>query len=119
MKDFALKNVQLRGHEGLVVLKIEDGKVGEIQSNFAVADNEMDCEGKLLIPGYVESHIHLDKACILDRCTIKAGTLEEAVSEVSSAKIEFTEDDDFELCKKILIDSMNKIEQTNRSYAER
>tara|TARA_B100001765_G_scaffold215517_1_gene188428 strand:+ start:68457 stop:69719 length:1263 start_codon:yes stop_codon:yes gene_type:complete len=118
MKDFALKNVQLRGHEGLVVLKIEDGKVGEIQSNFAVADNEMDCEGKLLIPGYVESHIHLDKACILDRCTIKAGTLEEAVSEVSSAKIEFTEDDVYERGSRVIEKAIKNGTQVMRTFVE-
>ena len=35
------------------------------------------------------------------------------------APISFTNDDDFESCKKVLIDSMNKIEQTNRNYAGR
>jgi len=35
------------------------------------------------------------------------------------APISFTKDDDFESCKKVLIDSMNKIEQTNRNYARR
>ena len=35
------------------------------------------------------------------------------------APISFTKDDDFESCKKVLIDSMNKIEQTNRNYAGR
>ena len=35
------------------------------------------------------------------------------------APISFNENDDFESCKKVLIDSMNKIEQTNRNYAGR
>ena len=34
------------------------------------------------------------------------------------APISFTKDDDFESCKKVLIDSMNTIEQTNRNYAQ-
>ena len=29
---------------------------------------ELDLAGKLATPGMVETHIHLDKACILDRC---------------------------------------------------
>ena len=31
-------------------------------------------------PGFVETHIHLDKSCILDRCNRERGTLEEAIA---------------------------------------
>jgi cytosine deaminase len=41
----------------------------------------------------VESHIHLDKACILHRCKSEQGTLVEAISEVSAAKRAFTVED--------------------------
>jgi len=50
-------------------------------------------DGKLAVPGFVESHIHLDKACILDRCKSEEGTLEEAIREVSVAKKAFTVED--------------------------
>ncbi|PHQ28672.1 amidohydrolase family protein [Leeuwenhoekiella nanhaiensis] len=118
MKSFSLKNVQLRGHEGLVVLKIEDGKVSEIRSNFSVVDNEIDCEGRLLIPGYVESHIHLDKACILDRCTIEKGTLEEAVNEVSTAKADFTEEDVYTRGSRVIEKAIKNGTQVMRSFVE-
>ena len=36
--------------------------------------------------GFVETHIHLDKSCILDRCRCEHGTLEEAIAEVAAAK---------------------------------
>jgi cytosine deaminase len=41
----------------------------------------------------VESHIHLDKACILDRCAIEEGTLAEAFTTTAAAKADFTEAD--------------------------
>jgi cytosine deaminase len=46
-----------------------------------------------VVPGFVESHIHLDKACILQRCTAEEGTLREAIGEVAKAKRAFTVED--------------------------
>ena len=37
-------------------------------------------------PGFIETHIHLDKSCILDRCRAEKGDLEEAIREVARAK---------------------------------
>jgi cytosine deaminase len=54
---------------------------------------ELDAEGCLVVPGLIETHIHLDKTCILDRCTIADGTLAEAVRETAAAKRTFTAQD--------------------------
>ena len=47
----------------------------------------------LVAPGFVETHIHLDKSCIIDRCSIVEGTLQEAIAETARAKRAFTEED--------------------------
>jgi len=49
--------------------------------------------GKLVLPGFVETHIHLDKACILHQCQSKKGDLEEAISETARLKKSFTVED--------------------------
>ncbi len=64
--------------------------VGEALDTDAPA---VDLGGRLAVPGFVESHIHLDKACILERCRADEGTLAEAIREVSAAKRAFTVDD--------------------------
>ena len=46
-----------------------------------------------VLPGLVETHIHLDKSCIIDRCHIVEGTLQEAICETARAKAAFTEPD--------------------------
>jgi cytosine deaminase len=46
-----------------------------------------------VIPGFVETHIHLDKSCISDRCSCRTGTLQEAIESVAAAKLAFTEQD--------------------------
>jgi cytosine deaminase len=46
-----------------------------------------------VIPGFVETHVHLDKSCISDRCSCRTGTLQEAIESVAAAKLAFTEQD--------------------------
>lgn len=53
----------------------------------------LDLHGALVLPGLIETHIHLDKACIMSRCDLQAGTLAEAVEQTRLAKREFTEED--------------------------
>jgi cytosine/creatinine deaminase len=53
----------------------------------------VDAGGRFAVPGFVESHIHLDKACILERCKSEEGSLSEAIREVAAAKKAFTVED--------------------------
>jgi cytosine/creatinine deaminase len=54
-----------------------------------------------VIPGLVESHIHLDKSCILDRCPVH-GTLQDAIAAVATAKRAFTEADVYARARRTL-----------------
>ncbi len=53
----------------------------------------MDAAGRLLLGGLVETHVHLDKTCILDRCPAAEGSVAEAVRLTSAAKRSFTPQD--------------------------
>jgi cytosine deaminase len=72
---------------------VAQGKVAAIAARLEATAPETDLGGRLVVPGLVETHIHLDKSCILDRCRTRRGTLDEAIAEVSRAKREFTADD--------------------------
>ena len=43
----------------------------------------MDLDGRLVSAGFIETHLHLDKSCILDRCVSERGDLAEAIGEAS------------------------------------
>jgi cytosine deaminase len=58
--------------------------------------------GCLLVPGLVETHFHLDKTCIMDRCAPREGTVQEAVRLTSAAKRDFTADDVYSRGKRVL-----------------
>jgi cytosine/creatinine deaminase len=63
---------------------------------------ELKAAGCLVIPGMIETHIHLDKTCILDRCRIEEGTVAEAVRETAAAKRNFTVEDVYARGKRTL-----------------
>lgn len=105
MTSMALHNVQLPNNKAgdWVSVFIENGKfVEHLDKAEKTFDRELDLEGALILPGLVETHIHLDKACILSRCNLSAGTLQEAISQTSKAKSEFTEDDVYQRGASVL-----------------
>ncbi len=93
--DLTLKNATLFGEcdERHADIGISGGKIVAIESSLSDDGETIDVGGRLAVPGFVESHIHLDKTCILDRCSSDEGTLDEAIREVSAAKKAFTVED--------------------------
>lgn len=78
------------GTEPLQTLYVRDGY---FVSAFDVESPTLDLGGKLILPGLVETHIHLDKACIMQRCHLEHGTLAEAIAQTRAAKAGFSEAD--------------------------
>ena len=92
--DFVLRNARVAGRGGEIFdILSRDGVIAEIAPRIATDARSEDVGGRLVLGGFVDSHIHLDKSCILDRCHIRHGTLEEAISQVAAAKRAFTEED--------------------------
>ncbi|HEC90724.1 MAG TPA: amidohydrolase [Alphaproteobacteria bacterium] len=90
--DLILKNAGVLGEreETITDIGIADGNIVAIGAGLSGDGEILDMDGRLAIPGFIESHIHLDKACILDRCKSEEGTLDEAIREVAAAKKDFT-----------------------------
>lgn len=53
----------------------------------------IDLEGKIMLPSFVDAHMHLDKAFSLTAVENRSGTLEEAVHNYSQASPSFTKQD--------------------------
>jgi cytosine deaminase len=95
--DLVLRNARLAGatsNDGrLVDIGIAGGRIAALESGLVIEGETIDLAGRLVSPGLIETHLHLDKTCILDRCRAEKGTLEEAVREVAAAKKGFTIED--------------------------
>ena len=89
--DLILRNALIAGEESKPPLDIgiEGGRIAAIEGGLAAEGEEIDVGGRLVSPGFIETHIHLDKSCLLDRCKSVKGTLEEAIGEVAKAKRNF------------------------------
>src|SRR5579863_7011209 len=67
--------------------------IAAIAPALAAEGPELKADDCLVVSGLIETHIHLDKTCILDRCRIEEGTVAEAVRETAAAKRGFTAED--------------------------
>ena len=71
--DFIIRNARLATSAGSpdapVDIGIEDGRIAAIAPRLAAEAPSFDAKGRLACPGLIETHIHLDKSRIIDRCT--------------------------------------------------
>jgi cytosine deaminase len=81
---------------------IDGGRIVAIQPGLQAAGESIDVGGRLVAPGLIETHIHLDKSAILDRCKAERGDLEEAIQEVARQKKLFTAEDVYQRAKRTL-----------------
>jgi cytosine/creatinine deaminase len=65
---------------------IADGRIEAIAPSLTADTPVIEAGGCLVVPGLVETHVHLDKTCILDRVAISEGTVQEAIRETAQAK---------------------------------
>ena len=101
MSALRLINARLPEQAELCELRIENGY---FVSHFSAGKTptSLDLKGQLVLPGLLETHIHLDKACIMSRCQLQHGTLAEAVAQTRQAKAAFTEDDVYQRGAQVL-----------------
>ena len=93
MLDLLIRRCRLPERDTPVDVGIADGAITAVGAVAESARETVDARGRLLTPGLVESHIHLDKALLAGRVTTAAGTLEEALRVTADAKRRFTVDD--------------------------
>jgi cytosine deaminase len=90
--DLILKNARL-DHWERCDIGIATGKIAAIAPRLDAEGEAIELDGRLVSPGFIETHLHLDKSCILDRCASDRGDLAEAIGEAAKAKASFTAED--------------------------
>jgi len=94
--DLVLRNGRVDGFADAVDIGIDGQRIAAIGRELPAAGREIDLGGRLVTPPFCETHIHLDKSCVLARCRSEKGTLEEAIAEVARQKKSFTAADVYE-----------------------
>lgn len=117
--DLVVRRARLREAPcDLIDIAIVDGRIVTIGPDLAAGGEEEDVGGQIVLPGLVETHMHLDKSCIIDRCQIVEGTLKEAIAETAKAKAGFTEDDITSRARRTLEKSILAGTQFMRTHVE-
>ncbi|MEM8663350.1 MAG: amidohydrolase family protein, partial [Pseudomonadota bacterium] len=102
MLDLTLHEVRLpEAPDEVVDVGVAGGKIADIRPGLEPGVLSHRFDGRILVPGFCESHIHLDKSCILDSCTMRGG-LPDAIAEVARLKGAFTPDDVAERASRTL-----------------
>jgi cytosine/creatinine deaminase len=95
--DLVIRNARIPGESELIDIGIAAGRIASrLPSKIGIAAGagsiEQCVDGRLVLPGFVDTHVHLDKSCLLDCCRGVSG-LKGAIAAVSRLKQDFTEDD--------------------------
>lgn len=85
-----------------VDIGVAGGRIVAIEPHLTAEAEVFDAEGCLACAGFVETHIHLDKSCIIDRCVPEDGRQANAVPRVAAVKPSFTVEDVYERAARTL-----------------
>lgn len=114
-----IKDVIIDSSNEKVDLLVEGKNIKKIGKNLKeTVEKTIDGKGRVLVPGFVEGHIHLDKALIADRMPNKSGTLLEALEVTGKLKPTFTQEDIEERARKALEMVIAKGTTFMRTHAE-
>jgi cytosine deaminase len=98
--DLILRNARLA--EGVLDIGFQDGRIAALEPSLAADGKSLDLAGALVTPGLIETHIHLDKSRILDRCAPSPNRGRDHMARVAAVKSEFTVEDVYERAKATL-----------------
>lgn len=93
--DLIIRNAKLRNKLNKVDIGVDNGKIVSMEESILdTADLEIDASGNLVVPPFIDPHIHLDKVNIVDVVRPnESGTLKEAIEIIWDKKAIYTTED--------------------------
>jgi cytosine deaminase len=118
--DLLLRRARLADAETTTDIGVTGGVITAIAPDLGTAAREVvDAGGCLVAPGFVETHIHLDKSGIIDRCGCAPGrNPHRAMERVSAVKHTFTVEDVNARARATIEKAISHGTMTMRTHAE-
>ncbi|MBS7792126.1 amidohydrolase family protein [Roseococcus sp. SDR] len=118
--DLLLRRARLADAEALTDIGVTGGVIAAIAPDLGNAAGEVvDAGGCLVAPGFIETHIHLDKSGIIDRCGCAPGrNPHRAMERVSAVKHTFTVEDVNARARATIEKAISHGTMTMRTHAE-
>lgn len=101
--DLIIRNVCITDGQPSMDVAIQNGIIANISPTItARATQEIQGNGNVLLPSFVEGHLHLEKANVMHRKANRSGTLQEAIAVTAELKPTLTREDIFERSTQVL-----------------
>jgi len=101
--DMIIRRVRIEDDKPLVDIGIKDGRIAAIEEQLdRTGTEEIDAEGCVALPGFIEAHLHLEKAFLHRRMPARLGTLEEAIRVTGILKSKQERKDVLERSRRVL-----------------
>lgn len=98
-----IKNARINGTEDVVDILIKNGKIEKIHKNIEYSGEIIDANGSIVLPPFVEPHVHLDTALTAGQPKWnESGTLFEGIERWSERKESLTKEDVKNRAKKAM-----------------
>ena len=94
--DLILRNARISGagpETPLMDIAIQGETIAAVEPHLDAEGQEWGMKGRLVSPGLIETHIHLDKSRIMDRCTAAPDRGTDHMARVAAVKPDFTQED--------------------------
>src|SRR5215213_6240292 len=119
MIDYVIRNARVAGrHDALTDIAFEKGRIAAIEPNLVCDAPSYDAQGCLCCGGLIETHIHLDKSRIIDRCVPATGRDHNAMKRVSDVKHTMTVEDVVKRARETLEGCIKHGTTRMRTHAE-
>ena len=121
MLDFVIRNARVAGMAGgqPVDIGFENGRIAAVEPKLVADAPSHDAQGCLCCGGLVETHIHLDKSRIVDRCTPEPSRgAPDHMRRVQAVKPTFTVEDIYNRAKVTLENCIKQGATRIRTHAE-
>ncbi len=115
--DFIVRNARLADGT-LTDIGVVGGRIAAMQPGLAADAPSYDAEGCLACAGLVETHIHLDKSRIIDRCTPEQGRMPRSMERVAAVKHTFTQQDVYDRASRTLEECIKHGATRMRTHVE-
>lgn len=118
--DLIVRNVRLASapEDQPVDIGIIGGRIATIARGLQADAPDYDAGGCLACAGLVETHIHLDKSRIIDRCAPEAGRAPRSMERVSAVKHTFTVEDVYRRARQTLENCIKQGATRMRTHVE-
>src|SRR5687768_13303999 len=121
MLDYVIRNARMPGaaNGGMVDIGFAKGRIAAVEPKLTVDAPSYDAQGCLCCGGLCETHIHLDKSRIIDRCTPEPSRDNpNHMSRVQAVKPMFTVEDIYTRAKATLENCIKQGTTRIRTHAE-